>query len=126
MHGCFPVLEVGLDARPSTSFRAVFRPTYTTQVRRNRYDGTPLLRSETGVAAARAMPEALAEAGSHLPGRPAGPGLLVLESLRTEGPVWGSLAAAACMLRIPAVVHHSHPRPVAKRRTDADTCPTTV
>jgi hypothetical protein len=120
MHGCFPVLEVGLDARPSTSFRGVFRPAYTTQVRRNRYDGTPLLRSEKGVAAARAMLEALAEAGRHPHSRPAGPGLLVLESLRTEGPVWGSLAAAACMLRVPAVVHHSYPRPVANRRSDGN------
>lgn len=107
MFGCLPVLRVPWNVRPSLSWEGVKRPTFTAQVRRFRFDGTPLFRQDRGDEAAVAMLTALRS----LEGARSG-GILVLESTHSDGPVARHLSAAAQHLGVPMGTIHSYIRPV--------------
>ena len=111
--GCFPVLRVGGDTKPSSSWAGVRRPAFTTQVRRLRYDGTPLIRGERGVEAATALLSALTDQ-AHT--RDAG--ILVLEALDTDGPVSSYFRSAAKNLGLPLYAYRTWERPIVRRRDE--------
>lgn len=114
--GCFP-LELarrGKDRMPLTLIEYVL-PTATTQVRRNRYDLTPLLRSERSDEAMCCLLQAIQ--GCRIPRIPK---LLRFESLSAEGPVETSLRRAARSLHLPLYVAESWTRPVAYRCEDGE------
>jgi hypothetical protein len=108
--GCFPVMRVPGNVRPSTTWRGVRRPAFTTQVRRATYDGTPLVSGERGVEAATVLLSALIDRS-----RAEDAGILVLESLDDDGPVSTSVTSAAKKLKLPTYTY-SWPRPVVRRR----------
>ena len=111
--GCFPVIRVAGDARPSNSWAGVRRPAFTTQVRRLRYDGTPLVREEQGIEAATALLSVLAHQD-----RAEGAGILVFEAMDSDGPVSSYFADAAKKLRLPFHTYRTWERPVVRRRNE--------
>ena len=112
--GCFPVLRAaGVDTFIAT-LRGIRRPVLTTYVRRNRYDGTPLMREERGVEAAAALLSALINWSD----RRDDAGILVLEALRDDGPVSEYFARSAKRLKLPIRTYRSYPRPVVQRRDE--------
>ena len=111
--GCFPVLRVEGDVRPSSSWAGIRRPTFTTQLRRLRYDGTPLLRSERSSEATSALLSVLTHRGAKNDA-----GILVLEALDMGGPVTTFLADAAKQLRLPSYTYRTWERPLVQRRDE--------
>ncbi len=111
--GCFPVIRVAADGRPSATVRRIGRPVFTTQVRRLRWDLTPLLSEERGIEAATALLSALTHRGG---GKRAG--ILVLEALDADGPVSSYIACAAKELSLPVRTYRTWVRPVVRRRDE--------
>jgi hypothetical protein len=111
--GCFPVIRVAADARPSTTWPGIGRPVFTTQVRRLRWDLTPLMSEERGIEAATALLLALTHRGGAK-----GAGILVLEALDADGPVSSYIACAARKLRLPVHTYRTWVRPVVRRRDE--------
>jgi hypothetical protein len=111
--GCFPVKRVAWDARPSATWRGVWRPALTTQVRRLRYDLTPLVSGERGIEAVTALLSALTHRGGAKDA-----GILVLEALDADGPVSSYIACAAKELRLPVHTYSTWVRPVVRRRDE--------
>jgi hypothetical protein len=111
--GCFPVLRVAGNVRPSSSWAGIRRPSFTTQVRRLRYDGTPLVRGERSVEAVVALLSALTNRAGDK-----GAGILVLESLDADGPVSSYFASAAEQLKLPTYAYRTWERPVVLRRDE--------
>lgn len=111
--GCFPVLRTSSRTRPSASWPGMRRPTFTTQVRRNRYDGTPLVRAHRGEETVMSLLGSLAG----LP-KPRRAGVLVLEAMNVDGPVGSYVRVAAERLGLPVRVAHSYERPIVRRRQD--------
>src|ERR1039458_10257780 len=89
------VRAAGVDTFIAT-LRGIRRPVLTTYVRRNRYDGTPLMREERGVEAAAALLSALINWSD----RRDDAGILVLEALRDDGPVSEYFARSAKRLKL--------------------------
>jgi len=87
--------------------------TETTQVRRNGYDLTPLVRSERAAETMGSLLQAVHDCRI-----PRAPKLLRFEALCAGGPVESSLRHAARTLHIPLYVAESWTRPVAFRRED--------
>jgi len=110
--GCFPVLRVPGNVQPCNSWAGIHRPTFTTQVRRLRYDGTPLVRDERSVEAVEALLSALTHRGGENDA-----GILVLESI-DAGPVSSFFTIAAKRLRLPIHVYRTWQRPVVRRRDE--------
>lgn len=90
-------------------------PTYTTQVRRNRYDLTPLLRPERSDEAMVALLRAI-----HDGSLPRAAMLLRFEALNADGEIDASLRRAARQLHFPLYVAESWSRPVSYRREDGE------
>ncbi|HUD70106.1 MAG TPA: GNAT family N-acetyltransferase [Acidimicrobiales bacterium] len=114
--GCFPLVRArrGNDRMPLTLIEHLLL-TGTTQVRRNRYDLTPLLRSERSDEAMGSLLQAVRDCRF-----PNAPKLLRFEALCAGGPVESSLRNAAQALHIPLYVAESWTRPVANRRPEGD------
>jgi CelD/BcsL family acetyltransferase involved in cellulose biosynthesis len=114
LFGCFPLERArrGKDRMPLTLLERVLL-THTTQVRRNRYDLTPLLRSGRADEAMRCLLQAVHDCRI-----PRAPKLLRFEALCADGPVESALRSAARALHIPLYVAESWTRPVAYRRED--------
>lgn len=111
--GCFPVIRAaGVDSMIAT-LPGVRRPVFNTQVRRLRYDGTPLLRAHRGVESASAMLRVLA-----LKGRGPKAGILVMESFDSDGPVLENFRQAAENLNFLMLTYRTWVRPVVRRRED--------
>jgi hypothetical protein len=89
--------------------------TETTQVRRNRYDLTPLLRPERADEAMGSLLQAVRDCRI-----PRAPMLLRFEALSAGGPVESSLRNAARGMRISLYVAESWTRPIACRREDGN------
>jgi CelD/BcsL family acetyltransferase involved in cellulose biosynthesis len=115
-YGCFPIERArgGGDRMPLTLIERLL-PTYTTQVRRNRYDLTPLLRPERRDEAMIALLRAIHDA--HLARAPM---LLRFEALNADGEIDASMRRAANELHLPLYVAESWTRPVAYRRDDGE------
>ncbi len=111
--GCFPVIRVAADGRPSATWHGIWRPVFTTQVRRLRWDLTPLMSEERGIEAATALLSALTHRGDAK-----GAGILVLEALDADGPVSSYMACAAKELRLPVHTYRTWVRPVVRRRDE--------
>jgi len=111
--GCFPVKRVAWDARPSATWGGVWCPALTTQVRRLRYELTPLVSRERGIEAATALLSALTHRGGAKDA-----GILVLEALDADGPVSSYIACAAEKLRLPVHTYRTWSRPVVRRRDE--------
>jgi len=111
--GCFPVVRVAADARPSTTWPGIGRPVFTTQVRRLRWDLTPLMSEERGIEAATALLSALSHRGGAKDA-----GILVLEALDADGPVSSYIACAAKKLKLPVHTYRTWVRPVVRRRDE--------
>jgi CelD/BcsL family acetyltransferase involved in cellulose biosynthesis len=118
-YGCLPLEAArrGKDRMPLTLLEHVLR-TATTQVRRNRYDLTPLLRSERTDEAMRTLLEAVRDGGI-----PRAPKLLRLEALCADGGVEAALRSAAQAMRMSLYVAESWARPVTYRRLDGEESP---
>lgn len=110
---CFPVIRIPSNARPSVTWRGIRRATFSSQVRRLRFDGTPLIDEERGAEAATALFSTLTSRG-HSPGA----GVLVLESVAADGPVAEYLDAAARTVGLPFYNYHSWFRPIVRRRDE--------
>lgn len=111
--GCFPVIRVAADVAPSATWPGIGRPAFTTQVRRMRWDLTPLMSEERGIEAATALLSALTHRGGAK-----GAGILVLEALDADGPVSSYIACAARKLRLPVQTYRTWERPVVRRRDE--------
>jgi CelD/BcsL family acetyltransferase involved in cellulose biosynthesis len=114
--GCFSLEKArrGKDRIPLTLIEHVLL-TVTTQVRRNRYDLTPLLRAERADEAMSSLLQAVQACRI-----PRAPRLLRFEALCADGQVESSLRNAARALHIPLYVVESWTRPVAYRRLDGE------
>lgn len=112
--GCIPVIAVPKDVRASTAWRGIRRPVLSTQVRRLRWDLTPLLNPDRSDEAARAMLNALAQYS-----RTGGPGLVVLEAI-SAGAVKSIIMTEAKRLGLLVHTYTSWSRPVVRRRADGD------
>jgi hypothetical protein len=110
--GCFPVLRVAGNTRPSNSWAGVRRPVFTSQVRRLRYDGTPLLRLERGVEASVMLLTVLTQHANS-----GDPGILVLEAI-DDGLVSTYFTDAAHQLGLPIHTYRTWERPVVQRRAE--------
>jgi len=113
--GCFPVLRVAKGEQPSSSWSGVRRPVFTTQVRRLRYDGTPLVRELHGVETAATLLTTLVEQRGVETA-----GILVLEAVDADGPVAEYFKSAAEALKLPFYAYRTWTRPIA-RRPDSET-----
>jgi hypothetical protein len=111
--GCFPVLRTSPLARPCASWPGIGRPTFSTQVRRNRYDGTPLVRPERGEETVMSLLGALVDVSSSQRA-----GILVLEAMTDDGPTGSWVRVAAERLGLPLHVVHTYERPIVRRRQD--------
>jgi CelD/BcsL family acetyltransferase involved in cellulose biosynthesis len=113
-YACFPLERArrALDRMPLTLIEHML-VTETTQVRRNRYDLTPLLRSERADEAMGSLLQAVRDCRI-----PRAPKLLRFEALSAGGPVESSLRNAARGMGISIYVAESWTRPVAYRRED--------
>jgi hypothetical protein len=114
--GCFPLERArrGRDRMPLTLVERA-QLSVTTQVRRNRYDLTPLLRAGHAEDAMGALLRAVRDCRIPRP-----PRLLRFEAMSADGPVEGALHAAAHATSMPLYVADSWTRPVAPRRADGD------
>ena len=114
--GCFPLERArrGKDRMPPTLIEQALL-TVTTQVRRNRYDLTPLLRAERIDEAMGVLFRAVRDC--RIPGAPK---LLRFEALSADGPVEASLYSAARTLQVPLFVAKSWTRPVVYWREDGE------
>lgn len=113
-YGCFPVTELRGGIPPRLRVRLLSRPAVTTLVRRLQYDGTPLLRAERSVEAARALLAAFR--GPTAVGRPR---FLVFQTMDTDGPVAASLQMALSEMGLASHALKEWTRPVV-RRVDGD------
>ena len=111
--GCFPIIWVAGDSPPSTTWSGIRRPTFSTQVRRLRYDGTPLVREQRGIEAAAALLSVLTRRD-----RTKNAGILVFESIENDGPVSSNIASAAKQLKLPIHTYRTWTRPVVRRRDE--------
>lgn len=109
--GCVPVVRKPAGTIPSVSWPGFGRAVLSTQVRRLRYDGTPLVLEGRGEAAFVAMLSALQSYA-----RASRAGVLVFEAMSSDGEVALQLSSAANRLRIPIHVACSYERPVMRRR----------
>jgi len=111
-YACMPVTTVaGVDVTVA-KVPILRRRATTTQVRRLRYDGTPLVRGERGLEAISVLLRALHER-ARLHG-----GILVLEAMRDDGPVADLISAAARNLHMTERTYRTWPRPIVRRRDD--------
>jgi hypothetical protein len=111
--GCFPVLRIASNGRPSGTWRGIRRATLSSQVRRLQFNGTPLIDCERSAEAATALFSRLARSALSL-----GAGVLVLEDLAADGPVAGYIDGAAKAVGLPLYRYHSWSRPTVRRRTE--------
>ena len=112
--GCFPIIRKAGVETLIANLPGLRRPVITTHVRRNRYDGTPLMRKERGVEAAVALLSVLKEQAQ---GSDAG--ILVFEAMRDEGPVSRHFRISAKILKLPIRTYRTYQRPVVYRRDDS-------
>lgn len=112
-YGCFPVIVVaGIDEMVS-AIPGLRRRAFTTQVRRLRYDLTPLIRNERGAEAATALLRVLTSRQSANRA-----GILVLEAMDDGGPVAEVLRGAAKVLKLPVRTYRTWERPILRRRDE--------
>jgi hypothetical protein len=109
---CVPLTSaIGVDATvakvPGLRRRAI-----TTQVRRLRYDGTPLVRDERGLEALTALLRMLSERARH------DGGILVLDTMREDGPVAELLNVAVRETHFLVRTYSTWQRPIVRRRDD--------
>ena len=109
--GCFPVVWVAGGTAPSSTWPGIRRPAFSTQVRRNRYDGTPLIREERGVETAVTLLSVLRHRVFDQAAE-----VLVFEALDMDGPVASFIAGAAEQLKLPIHTYRIWTRPVVRRR----------
>jgi CelD/BcsL family acetyltransferase involved in cellulose biosynthesis len=111
--GCFPVAWVAGNVRPSITWPGIRRPSFSTQVRRLDYDGTPLLREERGVETAVTLLSVLRRRDLDQAAD-----VLVFEALDADGPVASFIAAAAEQLKVPIHTYRTWTRPLVRRREE--------
>lgn len=111
--GCLPVVWVPRDAPPSSTWPGIRRPAFSTQVRRSRYDGTPLVREQRGVETMSTLLSVLRR-GDYFKSAD----IFVLEALDADGPVASYVASAARQLELPIHTYRTWIRPVVRRRDD--------
>lgn len=112
--GCFPVVDFPGGIPPTRKWPMIHRPAKTTQVRRLRYDGTPLLRPERADEAVSAMLSVLTRSGGATDA-----GFLVFEAIDTGGPVAATFCTAAERMSLPVYSLRSWTRPMLIRRPEA-------
>lgn len=114
-YGAFPLLLQGRSEADLTPVAGLRRRVLTTNVRRFRFSGTPLLHRDRADAAARAIFEHLRDAR-----RSIGAGVVFMDCVARDGATYAVLRGALATGDVRAVTYHEWHRPLIRRRSEEE------